>query len=283
MEFLVPHRMQLLEALRTLFPASSRRTLQHWLKGGRFLLDRLPIHKESLWLEKGQLLSSREHFSSKTVGTIKILFSDRSLIAIDKPEGLLSVPLDAPFLQKNALDCVREYYQTDQIFAVHRIDRETSGVLIFARGKESRERLQNLFETHSLRRQYFAIVQGRLKEERGTWESLLLELPSYDVVLTSDPEKGKKAITHFEVFHRSKKYSYLRLQLETGKKHQIRIQCKVAGTPVLGDSRYGATEDPLHRLALHAELIAFAHPFTKKQLLFTSPLPSTFKKLFAGV
>lgn len=284
MKYLIPKRMQALQALRHLFPASSRRTLQHWLKGGRFLIDEQPLEKDNMWLEEGQTLSAQEKFSAPIKSKLNILFCDRSIVAIDKPAGLLSVPLDHPSSKIHALKLLREHFQTDQIFAVHRLDRETSGVMIFARGKESQEKLKDLFEKHALQREYIAVVEGILAEDRGTWRCKLRELPNYDVeaVDCSDLEvaqEGREAITHFEILHRSAKYSYLRLCLETGRKHQIRIHCKMAGTPVLGDKRYGSAENPLKRLALHARLLSFIHPFTKKKLLFTSPLPPAFKKL----
>jgi len=279
MKFLIPRKMKALEALKILFPSSSRRTLQHWLKGGRFLVDQEPLLRDSEWLEEGQLLLSQENFAPQVKGKMKILYTDKTFVVIDKPEGLLSVPLDIPSFQKHALGLLREHYRTDQIFAVHRLDRETSGVMLFARGKESQQRFQKLFEQHALRREYFAITEGLLPEDSGTWDCFLTELPNYDVILSSNPEEGERAITHFEVLHRSKKYSYLKLLLETGKKHQIRIHCKTAGCPVLGDRRYGGRENPLHRLALHARLLEFVHPFTGKEQLFTSPLPSSFDKI----
>lgn len=276
MKYLIPNRMQALEALRHLFPSSSRRTLQHWIKGGRFLVDEKPLEKDSSWLEEGQTLSAQEQFSPPEKSKIKIYFHDRHVIVVEKPPGLLSVPLDTPTPQMHTLRIVRAHFKTDQIFAVHRLDRETSGVMIFARGMDARKKFKDLFETHSLQREYIAIVEGILPENSGTWRCNLLELQNFDVV--ASPE-GKEAITHFEVLHRSAKYTYLRLRLETGRKHQIRVHCKLAGVPVLGDGRYGAKESPIKRMALHAKMISFVHPFTQKELLFTSPLPFTFKKL----
>jgi 23S rRNA pseudouridine1911/1915/1917 synthase len=281
MQFIVPERLRALEALRQLFPESSRRTLQHWLKGGRFLLDGETIERNDLWLEKGQILQSIDTFHPKQAENVKILYEDRYIVAIDKPVGLLSVPLDNPSSKRHALGILRDFYQTDQIFAVHRIDRETSGLLLFARGNESQEKFDVLFEKHDLLREYFAIVEGRLPEERGLWECALKELPNYDVKISHDPDEGKQAITHFEVLRRSSKYTYLRLALETGRKHQIRVHCKEAGFPILGDERYGSSENPIKRLCLHARQIAFVHPFTNRTLCLTSPLPFAFKKLGA--
>lgn len=281
MEFLIPSPMKALDALKMLYPESSRRTLQQWLKGGRFKVDDQPLQKDNALLETGQTLRSEEAFRPRTEGQLNILYEDKTLILIDKPAGLLSVPLDVPSEKPNALRLLRERAKSDQIFAVHRLDRQSSGTLVFAKGQDSMEKLKELFEAHDLHREYFAIVEGQIPEQEGTWKCTLKELPSYDVVVSSDPEDGKEAITHFQVLRRSAKYSYLSLLLETGRKHQIRVHCQTAGYPILGDKRYGSLENPVKRLALHARKLAFIHPFTGKLLSFTSPLPFCFKKLGA--
>lgn len=276
MEYIVPTDMPLSEALRKLYPDSSRRTLQTWLKNRRFRLDGKLVTREDTLLSKGQTLLTQDTFKAPKVPGLNILYEDRYFIVIDKPTGLLSVPLDEGHAKRHALGLLREHFDTDQIFAVHRIDRETSGILLFARGKESERRFDALFESHDILREYYAIVEGRLKDEEGTWESKLLELPSLHVV--ESPE-GKDAVTHFKVIRRSAKYTYLKLMLETGRKHQIRVHCQMAGHPVVGDQRYGAVENPLKRLCLHACTLGFKHPFTNKPVQFTSPLPGIFQAL----
>lgn len=278
MKFLVPTSMKAGDAIRFLFPDSSRRTLQTWLRAGRFFIDGKPLSREDVLLTEGQLLTAKTVCLPPKIPGISILYEDRYLLAIDKPEGLLSVPLDEERSHRHALGLLRRYLETDQIYAVHRLDRETSGILLFARGKESEERLKKLFEKHALKRQYFAIVEGRVELERGVWRAPLEELPSYEVI--SSPE-GKTAITHFVVERRSAKYSYLRLELETGRKHQIRVHCQLAGHPIVGDFRYGATENPMKRLALHSRYLELIHPFTGKSLQIESSLPRTFKVLGA--
>ncbi len=279
MEYTVSSPINALEALRKLYPDSSRRTLQTWLRNGRFLLNGKPIRRADMLLNEGQIVSSQETFRAPRVPGLKILYEDRYMVIIDKPVGLLSVPLDGGNSRRHALGLLREHYETDQIYAVHRIDRETSGILLFARGKESEERFDRLFEQHDILREYFAIVEGRMKEEEGTWKSHLLELPSLHVI---DSPEGKEAITHYTVMRRSPKYTYIKLQLETGRKHQIRVQCQMAGHPVVGDERYGSIENPLKRLCLHACTLGFVHPFTQKKVKFTSPLPGIFLALGAS-
>lgn len=280
MEYILEERMQALSALKKHYPQSSRRTLQQWLKGGRFTLDNRPLQKDNETLEPGQVLRSEEAFRPKSDGVLNILYEDKSLIFIDKPASLLSVPLDVPSDERNVLSLLRERANSDQIFAVHRLDRQSSGVLVFAKGVDAMDRLKELFETHDLHREYFAIVEGRIPEDQGSWKCNLKELPSFDVVPANPPE-GKEAITHFQVLRRSAKYSYLSCLLETGRKHQIRVHCQRAGYPILGDRRYGSSENPIRRLALHARKLAFIHPFTGNLLSFTSSLPASFKKLGA--
>jgi 23S rRNA pseudouridine1911/1915/1917 synthase len=270
--------MSAIDALKKMYPDSSRRTLQNWLKNGRFQLNSKRLEKENTPVLAGDVISSIETFQKPKVPRLKILYEDRYFIVIDKPVGLLSVPLDGGSVKKDALTLLREHYKTDQIFAVHRIDRETSGILMFARGKESEEKFDKLFENHDITREYFAIVEGRLEQEQGTWQSNLVELESFHVI--ESPE-GKTATTHFSVIRRSQKYTYLKLRLETGRKHQIRVHCQMAGHPIVGDERYGSVESPMKRLCLHACTLGFIHPFTQKRVKFSSPLPAVFEVLGA--
>jgi 23S rRNA pseudouridine1911/1915/1917 synthase len=276
MEYTVPSPMTVLEVLRKLYPDSSRRTLQTWLENGRFWVDGQRVERDNIQLSPGQRVSSKEQFKAPKAPGLRILSEDRYFIVIDKPEGLLSVPLDDSRSKRHALGLLRESYDTDQIFAVHRIDRETSGALLFARGKEAEQKFKDMFEAHDLKREYVAVVEGRMRETSGTWESKLLELPSLRVI--ESPE-GRDAITHFSVLRRSPKYSYLKLELETGRKHQIRVHCQMAGHPILGDERYGAVDNPIRRMCLHAVKLEFLHPFTGKLVSFDAPIPASFKKL----
>lgn len=269
--------MTLKEALQTLYPDSSRRTLQNWIARGRFSVDGERIQRENTPLHIGQTLTSKETFKAPKVKGVKILYEDRHLIAIEKPAGLLSVALDEGTYQRHALGLLKEAI-TPSIFAVHRIDRDVSGVLLFARGKASVEKLKALFEKHDLTREYFAILEGRISENVGTWNAKLTELPTYDVVPSPD---GRDAITHFKVIRRSAKFSYVQVVLETGRKHQIRVHSQIAGHPIVGDLRYGAKENPIGRICLHATKLEFTHPFTGKRLTFRSSLPRSFKVIGA--
>lgn len=274
--------MAAFEAVRLLYPDSSRRTLKNWLSLGRFTVDGAVVKREDALLKKDQILRAQEKFQPpKNAFQLKVLYEDRFLIAVEKPAGLLSVPLEEASRKPHALALLRQSYGTDQIFAVHRIDRETSGLLVFARGKESARRFNDLFAEHDIEREYFALVEGALQTPSGTWESHLKELASFDVVEAFD---GKLAVTHFCIHPRPLqkrvrgKYTALQLRLETGRKHQIRVHSANAGHPVLGDKRYGSVENPLKRLCLHAVSLSFVHPFTKASISIRSPLPEEFHR-----
>lgn len=277
MNHLIEKDSLLSEALSFFYPDSSKRTLQQWIKFGRVTVDGKILQRGNEKVLKGQSLKVAQKETTRTVHGMKILYEDRYMIVIDKPANLLSVASEDP-QSVSALSLLRHEYKTQGIYAVHRLDQKTTGVLLFARGKEAKERFDELFEKHALTRKYFGIVEGNLSQDEGTWQSYLMEKENFDVQVTSQ-DKGKLAVTHFKVLYRSKQWSYLLFQLETGKKHQIRVQCKEAGHPIVGDSRYGALLNPLGRLGLHALFLGFIHPFTGKEMTFTSPLPKPFSKL----
>ncbi|MCP5470123.1 MAG: RluA family pseudouridine synthase [Chlamydiales bacterium] len=260
--------MKLIEQLSQDFPESSKRTLLQWIKFGRVLVDGKPVTQPHHSLEEGESYSMKD--KKQEAFGMRILYRDKHFVVIDKPPGLLSVP--SPTNPVSALKLLNHHFKTKNLFAVHRIDQDTSGALLFVWGKEGQTAFDPLFFEHKLEREYCAIVEGNLPQDQGTWELPLTELESYEVVV--DPN-GKKAITHFQVVKRSKQFTYLKLRLETGRKHQIRVHCKEAGYPILGDRRYGKSNT---RLFLHAHTLAFVHPFTGKEMRFAAPLPPLFKK-----
>lgn len=246
--------MKLIDHLATLYPDSSRRTLKNWIKWGRILVDgRRPA---GLDVQEGQTveLAKKENF---------ILFIDRHLIVIDKPAGLLSVPDESG--RTSALQILRDQYRT--VYPVHRLDQGASGILLFARTLDMKRRLSEMFKEHTLEREYLAIVEGFLPQKEGMWSFPLLELKSYDVIVS---DEGREAITHFERIRTSAMFTYLRIKLETGRKHQIRVHCREVGHPIIGDKRYGSTLNPMNRLGLHARSLKFIHPATKKLMEFES-------------
>ena len=208
-------------------------------------------------------------------GKIEILYEDRDLVAVNKPTGLLSVA--AAFeTDQTVHGFLKRKYRPRRVHVVHRLDQDTSGVMLFALSDAGREGLKKMFEAHAMERHYCAVVEGHLDEPSGTWQSYLYEDKNYYVHSTTDPEGGRLATTHYTVVAASRRYSRLDLRLETGRKNQSRVHCQDAGVPVVGDKKYGAESNPLKQLGLHAYRIAFAHPVTGKAMCFESPIPRKF-------
>ncbi len=272
MKYTAEDSQPLFDVLSKMAPDSSKSSLRSWLKKGRVLVNGKVRKIGSQPVDKGQVVSLKG--KSKSEG-IKILYSDRHIVVIDKPTGILSVA--TPYEKgKTAHAFLKEVHRPQKVFPVHRLDRETSGAMVFALTEEARDHLKKQFEKHSIVRQYFAIVEGRMTEKKGTWKSRLSEDKNYKVYTTKDPKKGKMAITHYSVVKSTNKTSYLQLNLETGKKNQIRVHCNDSGHPVVGDKKYGPSHMPARRLLLHAQYLEFTHPISGKTMSFTSPLPKEF-------
>jgi len=211
---------------------------------------------------------------------MKILYDDRDIIIIDKNAGLLSVETDTE-KEKNALYLLTNYVKKgnpkarSKLFAVHRLDRETSGVLIFAKSLEIRENFAAQWK--NVEKKYLTLVHGRLKEKNGIFESYLADGDDYKVRSVKNPQDGKFARTKYTVLKEYEDYSLLEIDLLTGKKNQIRVHMSENNHPIVGDKKYGS---PIKsRLALHALSIKFKHPFTKKEMMFKTPMPNFFNLL----
>lgn len=176
-------------------------------------------------------------------------------------------------------DYVKRVDPRNKLFIVHRLDQQTSGLMLFAKTVEAKEALQHNWNNMVLERRYAAIVKGRPDPDKGVISSYLAENAAHEVYSTNDPREGKKAVTLYEVLKTRGGYSLVELQLETGRKNQIRVHLADLGFPIVGDRRYGSDVSPIHRLALHARTLRFIHPVTRRDMNFTCPLPPGFSKL----
>lgn len=276
MKYDCPEDLSILEALTRFFPQSSKSSLRDWIKEGRVSVEGQIIKNNSFLVAKGLKITvgPRQRYVAER---FPIVYEDEHFVAIDKPAGLLSVST-AFEKTETAFSYLKRKYHPRTVYVVHRLDQETSGVMLFALSSQGQEGLKKIFEKHNLTREYVAIVEGRMTEPEGSWKSNLIEDQNYFVKSTTE-NKGELAITHFRVDAASRNYSWLTLTLETGKKNQIRVHCKDAGHSVVGDKKYGATGNPIKRLCLHAHLLAFKHPITGKAMRFNSPIPTDFYKL----
>jgi len=264
---------KLLEALKEFYPDSSNRTLQSWITHRRVLVNDQVVKKPHFIVEKDRVIT----ITKKDLSPLPILYKDHHLVVIDKPDGLLSVPKDFSS-EKNALETVKDFLFDEDIYPVHRLDQKTSGLLIFARTKTCAKLLSKAFKEHLVKRTYYAVCEGSIKKEKGTIKSFVQEQKNFNMRSVSS-EYGKKAITHYQVVKKGPYTTHVKLQLETGKKHQIRLHMQELGHPILADKRYGSLHNPIKRLCLHAMELEFTHPINGKKLQFSSPIPNNFKRI----
>jgi tRNA pseudouridine32 synthase/23S rRNA pseudouridine746 synthase/23S rRNA pseudouridine1911/1915/1917 synthase len=265
----------LLDVLQERFPDSSKTTLRTMLKNDRVRVNGAPERDAKREIGDGDRVEVAGQ-ATRVDPRIRIVYEDADVVVIDKSAGLLSVPTD-DVLYENAEKLLNEYTPVQH---VHRLDRDTSGLLVFAKNAHVRGRLQELFAKHDIDRVYVAIVFGKLRESTGTFRSHLAEDRELRVHSVADTAEGKEAITHYRTIASGKRYSMLEVTLETGRRNQIRVHLAEAGHPVLGDTMYGRGFDQeLRRLALHARDLGFVHPRTGKKMTFTSEVPKAFREL----
>jgi len=213
-------------------------------------------------------------------GGLRLVFEDDCVIVVDKPAGLLTMGTDTE-RAKTVYAMLRSYTNAkkpaEKIFIVHRLDREASGLLVFAKTDQAKESLQNQFKDHSAGRVYTALAEGRVLPEQFTIRSLLTENSAFRVYSTKNASTGKAAVTHVRVLKRNAKTSMLEVRLETGRKHQIRVHLAERGHPISGDKVYGSRSNTLGRLGLHGTHLEFDHPRTKQRMRFDSPCPPNWR------
>lgn len=213
--------------------------------------------------------------------TIKPLYEDDEFIVLDKPAGLLSVESDRETV--SAFSYVFDYLQKKdkglRPFVLHRIDKETSGVLIFAKDIKIHSMLKLRWNDLVQAREYYAVVEGVPEKREDTLVHYLKENKNNLMYATNDPS-GQKAVTHYEVVKDNGQYALLRVRIDTGRKNQIRVQMKAIGHSVVGDEKYGCEKNPLGRLGLHASKLEFLHPKTEALMTFAATLPPSFRALF---
>ena len=213
---------------------------------------------------------------------LKILYEDKDTLVVDKPAGLLTVRMETD-KTRTAHFILTDYVRKgcaksrNRVFTVHRLDQWTSGVLVFAKSEEVKLLLQAQWK--GTEKKYIAVVHGQLAQKEGIIASYLAENKAFVVYSTTDTKKGKLAQTAYKVLKETRQFSLLEITLLTGRKNQIRVHLADKGYPVVGDRKYGKTEDGYKRLALHSKTISFKHPTTGEQMTFETRLPSYFNRL----
>lgn len=270
----------LLDALAQLYPDSSRTTLRQMLQNGRVRVNGDTEKDAKRVVDPDEILEVIARSDQRVLPPgIAILHEDRDVIVILKSQGLLTVATERE-REATAQAYLNAYLGSageDRVQVVHRLDRDTSGVLVFAKNFFARERLKEQFMIHSVERIYVAIIEGAIDPPEGTIESNLFEQRDLKMVSVDVHPDAKHAVTHYRTIAVKGPFSMLEVTLETGRKNQIRAHLAEAGHPVAGDKMYGAKTNPLGRLGLHAKLLGFDHPTSGKHLVFTAALPKSFR------
>ena len=283
----VEQETELIEALASIHPNSKRNTLRKMLTAGRVTVDGKFIHKAKHLVKPGSTITISDKQTAavnspapapkKKHPRIKIIFEDEHIIVVNKQAGLLSVATDKmepDTLHSRVVDYLKSENERSWAFIVHRLDRETSGVMIFAKNKWHKEYLQEQFANREVHRIYHALVEGRPDKSSGTIQEWLLEDKFLKVksVKKNHPQ-AREAITHYSVEDSDDYASLIQLTIETGRRHQIRVGLANLGCPVVGDESHGAEGNPIGRIALHASSLEFLHPENDDPVRFEAPIP----------
>jgi len=283
-EFKVKEECELLEFLLSKYPQLSRNAVKSLLSNHQVSVDGAPVSQFNLKLVKEDIvIVSKNRIAKHQRKNLPIIFENNEMIVINKPSGLLSVASDTE-KSRTAYRMVNDYMQQkdkhSRIYVVHRLDEDTSGVLVFAKTPQIRDILQKNWSEIVKHRRYYAVVEGYMEKNEDILIHYLKENSLNLMYVTDDKKNGKKCITKYKVIKRNSTYSLLDVDIDSGRKNQIRVQLGHIGHHVIGDDKYGEPADPIKRLGLHAYELEFIHPLTKKVYKFTSPIPEEFNKLF---
>ena len=284
--FKVSHEGKLLEFLYAKITNDSKNNIKHLLSNHQVLVNGSMVSQFDFAIYKEDvitILKNKVNVKENKKIKLDIIYEDSDLIVINKPSGLLSIESDN-VKQDTAYRALQDYVQKEdkkaRIFTVHRIDKDTSGVLVVAKNEQIRNKLQHSWQDIVTKREYIAICEGTFKDKKGTVKSHLKKNVNNLMYSTNDKVNGKLAITNYEVIKENKKYSLVDVCIDSGRKNQIRVHMKDLNHPVVGDDKYGSVDNPIGRLGLHAYVLEFINPVTKKKMKFKAPIPESFNKLF---
>ena len=281
-EFPVTKKCELLEFLFEVLKGQSRNSVKSILSSKRVSIDGAPVTQFDFKLYPGDtVIISNNPIRKKTRSNLPILFEDNEIIVINKPSGLLSIASDkekSSTAYRMLSDYVQQKDKHNRIFVVHRLDEDTSGVLMVAKNPEIQKALQDNWNDIVTKRGYYAIVEGQMPNKEGTVKSYLKK-NAQNLMYSSKDKNGQFSITHYRVMKENDKYSLLDVNIDTGRKNQIRVHMGDLGHNVIGDDKYGNPSNPLKRLGLHAYCLELKHPLNGKHMKFTAPMPKEFESL----
>lgn len=282
--FHVSRPAELMQFLMEVMSGISRNKVKSLLTNRTVYVDQVITTQYNFQLKPGMKVQISKQRGQKEFRSslLKIVYEDAYLIVVEKREGLLSIATNRE-RERTAYSILTEYVQRSarehRIFIVHRLDRDTSGLMVFAKDERTKRNLQDNWANIVTDRRYVAVVSGEVEKDSGTITSWLKDNKVYVTYSSMSNNGGDKAVTHYKVIKRANGYSLLELELETGRKNQIRVHMQDMQHPVVGDTKYGDGVNPIGRLALHAFKLWFYHPVTGELMKFETPYPSSFKNL----
>jgi len=272
LEYVVKKEERLLEFLYNNIPKYSKKEIKSFLAHGSILVDNKVVTQFDYVLKANQIIRINKYNKIKD---INIIYEDNDIIVVDKKEGILTIATDKQdeiTMYKLVSEYVKSKNKKNKIFIIHRLDKETSGVLMFAKSEKIKKLYQDNWDNLVLKREYIAIVNGKTQNS-GTIKSYLKENNNYYVYSAKD---GKLAITRYKKIKEDNKYTWLLVNIDTGRKNQIRVHMKDLGNPIVGDLKYGKKDSKYKRLCLHASKLVLINPITKKQTEYIAETPHEF-------
>ena len=270
-EYIIDKEIILFDYLKEILPNKSKNNIKSLLKNECIYINNKKVTKYNYLLKENDIL----YIKYKT-SNLDIIYEDNNIIVIDKPSGILTISNEKEKV-KTLYHYVLEYLKKkkQKVFIIHRLDKDTSGIVIFAKNEKIKKLYQDNWNDLVIKRGYIAVVCGKTKDN-DTIKSYLKENSNMMVYSSKD---GKLAITHYEKIKSNNKYSMLQIYIDTGRKNQIRVHMKENGTPIIGDKKYGCKDNSLKRLGLHSNILIVKNPINNKILKFSSNYPKEFDEL----
>lgn len=291
-EYQVSKSMGLLEFLLFKITNQSRNNIKHLLSHKCVLVNGSSVSQFDFMLSKGDVVTissvpikNAKQKTNRLDSKLDIIYEDDEFIAINKPTGLLSIASDKEkdkTAYRMLMDYVRISNPRNRVHIVHRIDKDTSGVLIVTKNEALKDMLQDKWNDLVSKRGYIAVCDGVFKKKEGTVKSYLKETSTNIMYSSQNPHQGQLAITHYKVIKENSKYSMVDVCIDSGRKNQIRVHMGDLGHNIIGDTKYGNPTNPLKRLGLHAYELEFTHPITHKKMSFKAKVPIEFNRLLSS-
>lgn len=282
--YTVEEDAQLLDWLLANLKGLSRNKVKDTLHGRGIKVNGKIVTQFDYPLTRGMKISVSKSKKNDTFKSryVNLVYEDPYLVVIEKKPGILSMAAGHKSLNVKTVldDYFRQTKQRCTAHVVHRLDRDTSGLMVYAKDMQTEQTLEHEWHNIVYDRRYVAVVSGEMEEDEGTIANWLKDNKAYVTYSSPVDNGGKYAVTHFHVLDRTTEHSLVEYKLETGRKNQIRVHSADMNHPVCGDVKYGNGDDPIHRLCLHAYMLHFFHPVTRARMEFETPIPSQFRMLF---